>query len=381
VTARVGTVLPRTDLPHPDGRVLHLYGAVHGSLGEDLPRLQPAALHQRLDALTGDWVAVSPSRNTRPLTHAATRSPACPLCPGGPEVPFDYDAAVFENRFPSLVGSPPEVPDGPAHLLARSTGRCEVVLYTSQHTGSVATLTPAQVARVFAIWRDRSAELFADPAIAAVLVFENRGEEVGATLSHPHGQIYAFDRLPPITARRVSVLERHRAEEGACLSCAVVATDDASQRVVATSEHFTVAVPFAARWPYEVHVRARRHGCRRLPDLTAAEQAELARLLQEVVRRYDALYGFELPYLCTVQQAPTVGRAAVQDWHLSLELLPPHRGRDKLKVRASVETATGAFINDTLPETSAAELAALDVPQAAVADYAAIAIEPAKEPT
>lgn len=319
---------------------------------------------------------MSPARNTRPLTHAAARSPACPLCPGGPELPFPYDAAVFENRFPSLVADPPPPPDGgTAHRTAPSAGRCEVVLYTAEHEGSVATLAPWQVARIVAIWRHRSAALLADPAIAFVLPFENRGEAVGATLSHPHGQLYAFDRLPPITARRVAALRDHRASAGACLTCAVVTEDDAApDRAVSAGAHFTVAVPFAARWPYEVHVRARRHGARRLTDLDEAEQTELAALLQEVVRRYDALFDFPLPYLCTVQQAPTVAGVPVDDWHLSLELLPPNRGPGTLKVRASVETATGAFINDTLPETTAGALAGAAVNLPPRTAYAAITV-------
>ncbi len=376
--------LTRAELVHPDGRRIRLYGnpgASTPALPPGLPQLEPTALHLRCDALTGDWVAVSPSRNRRPLTHAsagattAAAAPACPLCPGGPELPFPYEAAVFDNRFPSLIPDAPAPPDGPDGLIAASTGRCEVVCYTSQHTGSVATLHPEQVARVVAIWRDRTGALLEDPRIAAVLPFENRGEEVGATLSHPHGQLYAFDRLPPITARRVAALRRHRETADGCLSCRLVGIDAAApERAVRDAEHFTVAVPYAARWPYEVHIRARRHGASRLTDLHPEEQTELALLLQDVVRRYDALYGFELPYLCTVQQAPRAPGA--EDWHLSIELLPPHRGPETLKVRASVETATGAFINDTLPEASAAQLAELPIHAPPIAAYAAPGIHP-----
>lgn len=350
--------LARHDLVHRDGRRLYVYGELRGSLqDDDVPILEPPALQQRFDQLTGAWVAVSPTRNTRPYARADESADGrCPLCPGGPEVPFGYEAAVFENRFPSFMAEPPEVAAHP--LVAPSFGYCEVVLYTDAHTGSLATLTPKELARVIAIWRDRSEELWADPRHRFVLIFENRGEEIGATLSHPHGQIYAFDHLPPIIAERVEALAHHRAETGRCLGCDIDQADSAAtERVLAATGSFLVAVPFAARWPYEVHVRARRHGLRRLGDLQPGEALDLARALRDVVLRYDGLFGFELPYMMVAHEAP----AGAEDWHLSFEFFPPHRGADKLKIRASVETATGLFINDMLPESSAAELAAVPV--------------------
>lgn len=353
-------VVPRHDLCRADGRPLYIYGALRGDLAGD--PLQPSplpALQQRYDALSDTWIAISPARNQRPnsaLEARKRRAVACPLCPGGPEVPFSYEAAVFENRWPSFVASPPPVEDGPRY--APSLGRCEVVLYTDAHVGSLATLDGAALARVIAIWRDRSAALWAVPGHAFVMVFENRGEAVGATISHPHGQIYAFDRLPPFVAARAAVLGRHRASADTCLTCQVIAADDAApERTIAAGQAFMVAVPFAARWPFEVRIRARRHGLRRLADLEPAEQVELASLLREVVLRYDGLFGFELPYMMVVHEGP----ADVPDWHLSVEFLPPHRSAELTKIRASVETAAGLFINDTLPERSAARLAAVEV--------------------
>ncbi len=373
----LATALTRHTLRHADGRALHVYGPLRGALlGDDDGRSQRPGLHRRWDALTATWVAVSPSRNTRPGGAPATHAPAapgddgasrCPLCPGGPEIPFDYDAAVFENRFPTLNEHPPPVPTAapaPYPTVAESRGRCEVVLYTSSHTGSLATLPPEVLGRILAVWRDRSNELFADPAHAAVMIFENRGEEVGATLSHPHGQLYAFPHHPPVVRERLAALTAHRDATGRCLTCAVVARDDAApERTLARGTAFAVTVPFAPRWPYEVHVRAVRHGVRRLGDLTAAEAAELAEALRAAVQRYDGLFGFPLPYMMVVQEAPTTATGAAGDHHLAVELLPPHRSEAKLKVRASVETAAGLFINDTLPEDSATRLAAVRLPQ------------------
>lgn len=361
-------------LTHPDGRRLWVYGDLHGHLDGTAGRPFPAGpLHRRHDALSDSWVVISPSRNTRPQTHATDAVPlaptdggqqaavtGCPLCPGGPEVPFPYEAAVFENRFPSLVAE--AALDGVGQVtggdVAPAEGRCEVVLYSHQHVGSLATLEPDELGRLVAIWRDRSLALWAVPQHELVLVFENRGEGVGATLSHPHGQIYAFDHVPPVIAARQRAGQRHRERTDSCLHCELVEGDAAGDRVVQGNGSFSVAVPFAARWPYEVHVRARRHGCGRLGDLTLGEQRDLGLALQELVRRYDRLFGSELPYMMVVHEAP---RGAA-DWHLSFEFWPPHRSADKFKVRASVETSTGLFINDTLPETSAALLAGLQVP-------------------
>ncbi len=349
--------LDRHTLVGGGGRHLYVYGELRGSIGPGWPTVQPAALQQRFDRLTGTWIAFSPARNTRPhSSDRASDAPACPLCPGGPEVPFSYDAAVFDNRYPALVDDPPPVPDSP--WIRPSAGRCEVVLYTEHHEGSLATLSPEGLARVVAVWADRSRDLWSDTRHRYVFIFENRGEAVGATLSHPHGQIYAFDHLPPLISARANVLEAGRRETGACVPCAVAEMDATSDRVLDLDGPWVVAVPFAPRWPYEVHVRARRHGLRRFADLSPSDARSLGRVLRRVVLRFDALFGFELPYMMTILEAP----AGAEDWHLGVEFLPPHRNERLTKVRASVETATGLFITDQLPETSAARLRSLEIP-------------------
>lgn len=354
--ARSGRVLQRHDLATAGGRYLLVYGELREAPPAQegaVPDETGSGLHRRLDRLSGAWIAVSPARNVRPHARLDSR---CPLCPGGPELPFGYDAAVFENRFPAFRAAPPPVASDPR--LSPSLGRCEVVLYTERHEGSLATLTPAELAAVIAVWRDRSLDLWADPAHRFVLAFENRGEAVGATLSHPHGQIYAFDHLPPAIAGRVAALRAGRERTGSCVTCLVVTEDDASERRVAANDTFDVSVPFAARWPYEVHVRARRHGLRRLTDLAPKEQRDLAAALRQVTLRYDRLFGFELPYMMEILEAPE----DAPDWHLAVEFYPPHRTDRLTKVRASVETTTGLFINDTLPEVSAARLAGIELP-------------------
>ena len=206
--------------------------------------------------------------------------------------------------------------------------------------------------------REQTASLWREEW-AYVMAFENHGTEVGATLPHQHGQVYALDHIPPVIAAKLAALERHRAGDGTCLGCTLVAEDLASDRVIEVGQHFVAATPFAARWPHEVEVRARHHGVGRLGDLDDDAALELARLLAAVLDRFDGLWGFDLPYMLCVQEAPAADeshRCGSADWHLHVELLPPHRNPDHLKVRASVETTLGVFINDTLPEHTAAAL-------------------------
>jgi UDPglucose--hexose-1-phosphate uridylyltransferase len=143
--------------------------------------------------------------------------------------------------------------------------------------------------------------------------------------------------------------------------------------VVLPNDSFAIGVPFAARWPYEVAVRARRHGVSRLADLAPAEQIDLARATRDVALRYDALFGFECPYLMVVQEAPR----SQPDWHLAFEFYPFHRSRTTMKIRASVETATGLFLNDVLPEDAARWLAEIDVAAAPIDSDCLFVVEPA----
>jgi UDPglucose--hexose-1-phosphate uridylyltransferase len=368
------TVLPRHDLAHEDGRRVLVYGPREP---DPSPLAQSTStwlggIHRRFDLLTREWVALSPARNVRPLdtTGGDRDENGCPVCPGGIELPFPYDAAVFENGFPSLVAEPPPPP--PIPLTAPSCGRCEMVVYTSRHDASFGRLAPVELGRLLAIWTDRSGELWADERHDFVMICENRGADAGATLSHPHGQIYAFDHLPPITAAKAEAHRRHRAEEGVCLGCELVERESASPRIVAPNDSFAVGVPFAARWPYEVAVRARRHGAARLGDLTPAEQLDLARALRDVALRYDALFEFEIPYLMVAQEAPR----DQPDWHLAFELFPFHRNRSTTKIRASIETATGLFLNDVLPENAARALAELEVAAPALGEECLFVVQP-----
>lgn len=297
------------------------------------------ALEQRFDELRGENVIFAAGRQGR--VHLPDLA-SCPLCPARPdgghgEIPVQsFEIAVFENRFPAFA--PGEI-----------GGACEVVVYTDAHEECFATLTPARAEDLMWVWRGRYAELGARAEVAYVMPFENRGVEVGVTLHHPHGQIYAFPFLPPVAAAEREADERR----GGCTPCALVAAELTDGRRVVHSGDATVAfVPYAARWPYEVHVVMRGHRPSLL-DCSAGELRDLATALQAVTRGYDALFDRPFPYMLCVHQAPTDGRG---DGHLHVEFYPPLRSADRFKHLAGCEQGAGVFLNDTLPEHTAAEL-------------------------
>jgi UDPglucose--hexose-1-phosphate uridylyltransferase len=303
----------------------------------------------RYDALLDEWIILAAHRQARTFLPPASE---CPLCPSRgttlTEVPaHDYDVVVFENRFPSLPAA--IVPDGPP------VGRAEVICYSSDHEASFPTLSDERLDTIAAAWLERSAALSDDPGTAAVFVFENRGEEIGVTLHHPHGQVYAYPFVPPRLERMLGAADRHRdAARGACLGCDLLADELRDGRRILVAGSTAVAyVPSAARWPYEVHVVPRRH-VGQLAELEPAELAELVRLHADALARLDQLFGREVPAMSGWFASPA--RAEGTPLHLRLEVVSPQRDAGKLKYLASSESLMGAFIGDVAPEDAAERL-------------------------
>jgi len=314
----------------------------------------------RYDPVMDEWVIVASHRQGRTYLPPVE---LCPLCPSREgrltEIPEpDYDVVVFENRFPSLT-SDPCVGESELTALTRrlpGVGRCEVVCFTSDHDGSLGHLGQSRVRTIVDVWADRTEALSRLDGVEQVMPFENRGDQIGVTLSHPHGQIYAYPFVTPRMTRKLASARRHTDRTGDCLFCALVAAELAAEaRVVSTSPGWVAFVPAAARWPYELHLYPLRH----LPDLPSLNDRErdgLAALVGDVLRRFDGLFGDPMPYILAVQQAPVRQDRALA--HLHLELTSPRRARSKLKYLAGSETAGGVFINDILPEVAAERLRA-----------------------
>ncbi|PWI46021.1 galactose-1-phosphate uridylyltransferase [Streptomyces sp. ICBB 8177] len=324
----------------------------------------------RRDPLRGDWVAIASHRQGRTYHPPADECPLCPSRDGRlSEIPAaDYDVVVFENRFPSLIGAPgPQAAEDAQGLFARrpGAGRCEVVCFTSDHDASFADLTPEQAALVLEVWTDRTAELSQLPGVEQVFCFENRGREIGVTLSHSHGQIYAYPFVTPRTESTLRELAAHRDEtEGRNLFDDVLAAERAdAARLVIEGRHWTAFVPHAAHWPYEVHLYPNR----RVPDLPALDDAardEFPHVYLELLRRFDRLFGPgepPTPYISAWHQAPT-RHPDRRDFGLHLELFTVRRSRGKLKFLAGSESGMNVFVNDVPPETAAARLREVATP-------------------
>lgn len=361
-----------------DGRELIYFDDPGTTLGPDRavdartldPR--PATATMRQDVLTGDWVSVAAARQNRAFLPPAELDPLAPQTPTNPsEVPSVYDVAVFENRSPSFgpalaeatddapaASDPPRGLDDLAHLdLGRSrtsVGRCEVVCFSPEHAGSFGTQSVTRARTVIEAWADRTAALSALPGIEQVFPFENRGEAIGVTLHHPHGQIYSYPYITPRTTRLLESIDRTSPD----LFARILAFEQAGPRVLLRGEHWTAFVPFAARWPIEVHLLPHRQ----VPDfagLTDAERDELAPLYLRLLRGVDALYGDATPYIAAWHQAPV--HRGCDTVRLNLQLTSPRRAADKLKFLAGSEAAMGAWIGDVPPETAAEKLrAAID---------------------
>ncbi|MFE2937462.1 galactose-1-phosphate uridylyltransferase [Streptomyces sp. NPDC059255] len=341
--------MKKTSTRLADGREIVYYDSRDDAVRDTPDRrpLGPVATTSEIrhDPLLGDSVAIASHRQGRTYHPPADECPLCPSRDGRlSEIPEpEYDVAVFENRFPSLAGD---------------SGRCEVVCFTSDHDASFADLGDEQAALVLEAWTDRTAELAELPQVEQVFAFENRGAEIGVTLAHPHGQIYAYPFVTPRSALMLRSVAAHREATGRNLFDDLVAKEVADgARIVLDGEHWVAFVPYAAHWPYEIHL----HPKRRVPDLRGLDDAartEFPQIYLELLRRFDRIFGEgepPTPYIAAWHQAP-FRAAGRDDFALHLELFTIRRTSGKLKFLAGSESGMSVFINDVPPEAAAERL-------------------------
>lgn len=359
-------LLHRRCLHKPDGRALWLYGRrpLDGELVAPVPDPAPFAPdpHLRWHPLRGEWVVCSGRRQHRtflpPASHdplAPTVDPAAPTeLPAGP-----WDVAVFENRFPALWHGASAAPSSIVETMP-AQGACEVVVYTQQADTALSRLPLSHVELLVEVWADRTRELGARDDVDYVFPFENRGVEVGVTLHHPHGQIYAYPFVPPLAAR---MQEQQRAcllRSGTNLLEQHIAAELADGRRILHVDADAVAfVPACARYAYEIWVAPRR-ATARFDGLTPRQVRAFARALKLSLAKLDGLWGTPMPYVLVLYQAPTDGKPHPEAG-LHAQIYPAYRMRGRLKYLAGSEIGAGTFTADTLPEDTAAELAAVEV--------------------
>ncbi len=367
--------LHQTRAAMDDGRILNLYDFAptsqnppfldeHLKYSQENPPGSPRVLENppemRWNPVLGEWVVYAANRMNRPQLPSRE---ACPLCPGILELPLPYQVAIFENRAPAMAYVPGDttVPStqNVFELTVPARGRCDMVVYSQQHDAKFAQMPLNDIYGLIESWRSRYAELVAQPEIRYVSIFENKGREAGMTLDHPHGQIYSFSFLPPFVAKQWEQTDSFSGQKQGLWERVIEKELRDKVRVIAQTDHFLAAQPFYARYPYEVHIFSTRDGVSSLLEMTPAERRELAGLMKNITLRYEnlwpnAAYGF--PTLMVMQQLTNVPGAERFRFHV--EFYPLQRSPEKLKYRASIETGTGTFLNDALPENQAAELRA-----------------------
>jgi UDPglucose--hexose-1-phosphate uridylyltransferase len=314
----------------------------------------------RWNPLLAEWVATATHRQERTFLPPTDFCPLCPTKKGGfpTEVPEGtYDIVVFENQFPSLRPDPlpPTVESTDLYPVRPSEGVCEVVLYSPNHTTTLADEPVEQIYKLVQVWTDRFIELGALDYVSYVFEFENKGEAIGVTLHHPHGQIYGYPFIPPGIARELTQSRHHRARTGRCLICDILAEERRDgRRIVAENDSFVATIPFFSRWPYEVHIYSSRH-FQALSDMSSGEQQDVASMLKMVLAAFDRLFDLSFPYMMVIHQRPVDG-GAYDYYHFHIEFYPPLRTATRLKYLAGSETGAGMFVNDTLAEEKASEL-------------------------
>jgi len=356
-------------LTKPDGRRLWLYsrtgtpeaGPAPSPLGWEHDAGSRHA-HLRWHPLRGEWVAYATHRQQRTFLPPAEFNPLAPTT--DPRTPTElpsgsYDVAVFENRFPTF-SEHPGAPPASIVETAPAAGAAEVVVFTQDQSASLGALPLPHIELLFQVWRDRYIDLGSRDAVHYVLVFENRGVEVGVTLHHPHGQIYAYPFVPPVPARELdqqrAYYDRHRR---GLLESILDAERRDGRRIILDERRAVAFMPAFARYAYEVWI-APADPIPSLAEMDDSTCAALARALKGTLLKYDGLWSKPFPYVMVFHQAPTDG-VPHPEAHLHIEFYPAYRMPGRLKYLAGSELGAGLFTADTLPEEKAAELRAVDV--------------------
>ncbi len=308
----------------------------------------------RWHPLIKDWVMIASHRQNRPQMPKDW----CPFCPGSGKVPDQYDVYKYDNDFPALLQDPP-VPDDVAtnfYKMSESYGKCEVILYSPEHTSSLHEFSTEHIVKIIDLWTERFTELKKDDKIKYIFIFENRGEMVGVTMPHPHGQIYGYPFIPKKLELELTACREHHEENKTCLICDMIKDESRSgDRVIFENEDFLVFLPFFTEYPYGMYIASKGHK-QNLTQFSEREKVNLAKALKETTGTLDSLFGFPFPYMMCMHQEPVNSGNTSEYYHFHIEFFPPMRSDNKQKFNASSETGAWAHANPTKPEEKAEEL-------------------------
>lgn len=308
----------------------------------------------RWNPLIKDWVMIASHRQNRPQMPKDW----CPFCPGSGKVPDKFTVYEYDNDFPALSQNPP-VPDDVETEIYKTKpayGKCEVILYSPEHTVTLPELPVPHIRELVDLWTERFNEISKDEKIKYVFIFENRGAAVGVTMPHPHGQIYGYSVIPKKIELEIDSFKEYREKTGHCLMCDMMHDEiEAKSRVICENDDFIVFLPFFCEYPYGVYIVSKRH-IQNLNEMTDAEKNNLAAILKETAGTLDSLFGFTFPYMMCMYQNPVNTGENTDFHHFHIAFYPPMRSADKIKYCASSETGAWAHCNPTAPEEKAEEL-------------------------
>lgn len=308
----------------------------------------------RYNPLLNDWIMIASHRQNRPQMPKDW----CPFCPGSGKVPDNYTVFKYDNDFPALSQTPPQPDDVATDFfkVKPSYGKCEVILYSPEHTTTLPQLPVEHIEELVRLWQQRFTELSRDEKIKYIFMFENKGEPVGVTMPHPHGQIYGYSVLPKRIDEELSNSKKYLEKTGNCLICDILKNEYSEKsRVITENEDFAVILPFFADYPYGIYVISKKHR-QNIAEFDGKEQHSFAEILKLATGTLDALFDKSFPYMmCMYQNPVNCGDYSAYN-HFHVKFYPPMRSGDKQKFNASSETGAWANCNPTAPEEKAEEL-------------------------
>jgi len=308
----------------------------------------------RYNPLLNDWIIIASHRQDRPQMPKDW----CPFCPGSGKVPDSYDVFKYDNDFPALSQNPPQPDDVATDFfkVKPEYGKCEVVLYSPEHTTTLPQLDVAHIEKLVSLWQERFEEISKDENIKYIFMFENKGEPVGVTMPHPHGQIYGYSVIPKRIAEELSNSKKHLEETGKCLICDILENEyKENKRVICENEDFSVILPFFSDYPYGIYIISKKHK-NNITELNESEKHNFAEILKKATGTLDSLFDISFPYMMCMYQNPVNSEDTSEYSHFHVKFYPPMRSETKIKFNASSETGAWANCNPTAPEDKAEEL-------------------------
>jgi len=314
----------------------------------------------RWNPLINDWVMINSSRQSRPVMPEGY----CPFCPGSDKIKDSYDILKYDNDYPALSQNPPK-PDnitggGKIYKTKPMYGRCEVILFSPEHESSICEFSINHIKKIVDLWAERFTEIAEDKKIKYVFIFENRGELVGVTQPHPHGQIYGYSFMPKKIELEFKCFEKYyKNNNNSCMFCDINRDEiDFHDRIVYENDDFIAYVPFFAEYVYQVYIASKPHKSN-ITQFSDSEKINFALALKMITGMYDALFDKRFPYMMCMHNAPVnlkKPKSADKFFHFHIEFYTPLRSANIQQFNASSETGVWAHCNPSAPEEKAGEL-------------------------